>query len=395
MAERREGWEPEDGSAWLEADPVAHLPKPDGQDSEVTFRIAEELSQGLLRLPVAMRRQAWREREIFAAFRRLGFRLGRLEGRAWLGVGRRDVAGVRQLVAVFSVELTIPPDSESFRRSLDIPEFFFVPSIVAPAEEVPVPIFVEQAQSPSRYGTVSPGDWALGSSPEAVATLPPTQSGDAISGEDEYGLASDGTLTAIVSRKGDDLPLLLSAEHILGPIGRSVIADRPNKSKVAVVVDSDCRLDAAIAEPIGPFHLDYRAKAANNMVPAAYIPPTSDMPVQMWGARSNYQQGFIDQALRVPATAGRIGLLTPFSARLRSGPGDSGALILSGHGQAPALIADTQLAAGTDAGELSGAMLGMLLAGPSPKIADPTLEVWAVPLIEILERFGLQVWVRA
>jgi hypothetical protein len=285
--------------------------------------------------------------------------------------------------------MPLPPNPLDAHEAFDIPRELDAPSRLPGIGQESIPVVVERTAAPMPYGEVTPGDWGLASSGEAIRDVAPLQSGDSIAGEDRLGARSPGTLAAIVSRAQDNKPLLLSAAHVLGSPGQKVVAYRGGPRLVGEVIDSDAALDAAIVQPREPWHFDFRLRAGD-MLPALPVPPTSDMPVRMWGAVSAYQEGWIDQALRMPAGAGKISMLIPFSARLPSAPGDSGALIVAGPGSTSGSSAAP--ATGT-ADPLTGSILGMLLAGPNQRIPYATPEVWAVPIIEVIERFGLQVWV--
>jgi hypothetical protein len=383
-----DSWEPQSPAAWLELDPLSRFG--DRADREELPRLAGAVLAGYQRLPAILRRQAWREREIFATLWDRRALMGpALAESSWLGVGRRWVDGRRILAAIISTEALLPPDPFDARAAYNLPEQLEVPSRIPQLAGPGVPVILEQTAGPVLYGSVKTGDWALTSSVDAWRDLAPLQSGDEVAGEDRWGARSPGTLAAIVSREHQLEPLMLSVAHVFGPPGRKVVAYRGGARAVGKVIMSDPGLDAAIAEPSEPWHFDYRLRAGD-VLPALPVPATSDMPVQMWGAVSKYQQGRVDQALRVPAGAGAIGMLVPFSANIPSAPGDSGALIVAGPGPSPGFPGATTGAQNL----LAGAMLGMLLAGPNTRNPAHSPEVWAVPLAEILERFRLQVWVR-
>ncbi len=386
-----ESWEPQGPGAWLEADPLSRLATSENQ--EEFERLASAALAAYQRLPALLRRQAWREREILASLWNRRSMVGpALAETSWLGVGRRWIAGRRTLTAIISTETLLPPDSTEAREAYGLPAELEVPSRVPGVEGASVPIVLERTAGPVLYGVVKPGEWALASSEQARCDIAPLQSGDEVAGEDNWGARSPGTLAAIVSRDQSPEPLMLSVAHVFGPVGRKVIAYRGGVRAVGKVIMTNIGLDAAIAEPYKPWHFDYRLKA-NDALPALPVQATSDMPVRMWGSVSKYQQGRVDQALVVPAGAGAIGMLVPFSASISSSPGDSGALIVAGPGSTPGYLSTAASASGAQ-DPLTGAILGMLLAGPNPRNPGQKPEVWAVPLTEILEKFRVQVWVR-
>jgi hypothetical protein len=391
VADNREGedWEPQSSGAWLEIDPLSARDL--REDREELGRLARATFAAHQRLPSRLRRQAWREREIFAALWDHRSIVGPgLADSSWLGVGRRWIDGRRLLTAIVSTEAQLPPDPIDARIATGVPDEIESPSRIPGIETPMVPVVLERSEAPVLYGVVRPGQWALASSDDAMRDVAPLQSGDVVAGEDRLGARSPGTLAAIVSPEQDSRPLMLSVAHVLGPKGRKVVAYRGGVRGVAEVIDTDPGLDAAIARPLEPWHFDYRLRAGDSL-PALPIPATSDMPIRMWGGVSQHQEGRVDQALRTPAGAGAIGLLVPFSAVILSAPGDSGALLVARPGTSFGSLATAAPAPGDP---LTGAMIGMLLAGPNPRIPQPSPEVWAVPMMEVLERFRLQVWVR-
>lgn len=392
-----ENWEPQSLGGWLEVDPLSELVTRENQED--FERLAGAALAAYRRLPAALRRQAWREREIFASLWNRRSIVGpALVESSWLGVGRRWIGGRRILAAIISTETLLPPDSVEAREAYGLPGELEVPSRVPDVEGTSVPVVLEQTAGPVAYGggsvlfgVVGPGEWAIASCEEARRGIAPLQSGDEVAGEDRLGARSPGTLAAIVSREQRCEPLMLSVAHVFGPVGRKVIAYRGGVRAVGKVIMTDVGLDAAVAEPYEPWHFDYRLKAGD-VLPALPVQATSDMPVRMWGSVSKYQEGRVDQALVVPAGAGAIGLLVPFSASIPSSPGDSGALIVTGPGSTPGSLGVAASASGTQ-DPLTGAMLGMLLAGPNPRNPGQRPEVWAVPLTEIIEKFRIQIWV--
>jgi hypothetical protein len=385
-----ESWEPQNSGGWLEIDPLSRLAVRENQQEFA--RLANAALAAYQRLPAQLRRQAWREREILASLwsRRSVVGLALAET-SWLGVGRRSIAGRRTLAAIISTETPLPPDPIEAREAYSLPPELEVPTRVPGVEGASVPVVLEQTAGPIRYGVVKPGEWALASSEQARNDVAPLQSGDEVAGEDRWGARSPGTLAAIVSRAQSVQPLMLSVAHVFGPVGTKIIAYRGGVRAVGKVIMTDIGLDAAIAEPYIPWHFDYRLKA-NDALPALPVQATSDMPVRMWGSVSKFQQGWVDQALVVPAGAGAISMLVPFSASIASSPGDSGALIVAGPGSTPGYLAAASSPGSPD--PLTGAMLGMLLAGPNPKNPGPRPAAWAVPLTEIVEKFQIQVWAR-
>jgi hypothetical protein len=116
----------------------------------------------------------------------------------------------------------------------------------------------------------------------------------------------------------------------------------------------------------------------------------------MYGAVSGYQAGFLNQVNTIPAGAKLVGLVPMFTADIQCVHGDSGALLLSGRGTAPA-VPQWQMkhmsAAYLDS--LTSAMIGVLKAGPAAG-SDPNVrpQGYFTPIIQILDEMKIEAWVR-
>ena len=167
---------------------------------------------------------------------------------------------------------------------------------------------------------------------------------------------------------------------------------RSISAKVAEVLRNDGVLDAALAAPGKPWTLDYRVKGLN-VVPAPPIMPVTDMPVQFYGGKSRLQIGLIDQTNSIPAGAASLGIVPHIRCSIPAAPGDSGALLLSGHRLQPAFSSKQMSQTYIDASICS--MLGMLVAGPPAELpANVRRQVYFTSILQILDQFDLEPWVR-
>jgi|GEM_PF-3236708 len=416
--EDREDWEPRNPSDWLERDRLSQqLFRRQELNNIEGEGIAIKVYAAWIRLPILLRRQIWREREIAASL------YGHME--AWrlipgfraIGVGRRDIDGVRQLAGILNTETLLPLETDLLEE-YDVPSVLNVDSIIPSERENPeISIVLEYEPAPIQYGFQPPQygivptdtfiltseDLNIGKSSSNISTLT-LQSGDEVDGQNQAGFRTPGTLTAIVSYEGKLEPLLLSASHVLGLINQTVVAyDAKKAISVGQVIDSNSFLDAAIAKLNPPWSVDYRVKGIN-IIPAPPIMPYSDMPVQLYGNKSGHQIGFLDVVNSIPAGGTSVGVVPHFRATIASQPGDSGALLISGHGTQPAIPSSfltRQSARYLDS--LICSILGLLVAGPSGYVSpclnpgQPILtrpQTYFTPIIQVLEHFKLQPWVR-
>ena len=173
----------------------------------------------------------------------------------------------------------------------------------------------------------------------------------------------------------------------------NVITGGAIPTRVGKVGLVDC--DAAVCSLISPYLCDYRLKGVN-MVPAAPVLATSDLPVQMYGAKSGHQLGYINKVCQVPSNATKSGIFPLFTADIPCAHGDSGALLITGRGATPP-IPSWQAGYMSPAyiESMTCAMLGMLKAGPPPG-ADPNLrpEAYFTPMLEVFNDLQVEAWVR-
>ena len=391
-------WEPNSADDWVSRDPMRELP---------ALMPLTQSGRGLVfdawsRLPPRYRQRVWREREIAKYVYDLSRSWSDIPGIRAIGVGRRQVGNRRRLVAIVTFEILVPLEVDLFYQQYEIPRLINVNSSIPldtledETEEVPVVIEYEPAPIRLQLGIVPPNQYVmLSDTSTQVLATPTLQAGDAIAGENSAGFRTPGTLTAIVSHQGDTAPLLLSAAHVLETCGWKVIVQVPSPQCVGQVIETDKNLDAAIAALESPWQVDYRIKAID-LVPAAPIWPYSDMPVQFVGGMSGHQQGWLDVVNSIPVGGERLGIVPHFRATTLSQRGDSGALLLSGHGTASPIPEAFSMYTSADYQEsLTCAMLGLLIAGPSTEATTVTrAQTYFTPIIMILSHFGLQGWVR-
>ena len=388
-------WEPTQPGDWWKRDPLLSA----FREAEIVSRVSDQafvsFHTAWTRMPPAFRSQIWREREIAAMLvRQLPRWRQMIPGLYSVGVGRWSNHAT--LVAIVTVEQQLTPGEWSQIRS-GWKESSGAQSILPPMGFSPdVELVLDRRPAPGLLGNVPPNSFLFGDPDPAPPSAPVLQSGDRIGSESPVGIREHGTLTCVVSDAGSVVPLALCSGHVLLQPQFDFICGLPANTKVGKVRTVDLTLDAALAELSPPYVCDYRARAAG-MVPAAPILPTTDMPVQMHGAQSGYQAGYLNQVNIVPAGAKQAGLIPMFTADIKCAHGDSGALLVTGRGGTPPVPQwQAKHMAQAYLDSLTCAMIGMLKAGPEAG-SDPIVrpQGYFTPLLQVFDELNVEPWLRS
>lgn len=390
-----ERWEPRSPEQWARQDPFREVDLPIEQRYPEQAQVA--VFEAWNHLPTPLRRQVWFEREVAAGLYARSRDWKRIPGIRFLSVGNRGEGARRRRVGIVSIEPTLGEDRMPTHESLGIPESIRIRSRVN--EDVFVPVWIEH-QLPAEmlsHAFVPPGQFIAASNVSPLSgPVPTVQSGDVIAGESPAGFRTPGTLTAVVSRVNNNALLLLCAAHVLGKSRWKVVANVPVPAEVGNVIEIDQDLDAGLAELKPPWKVDFRLKAVP-MVPAAPVMPYTDMPVQFYGGASGHQRGWINTVNSIPVGGKLVGIIPHFTVSIPSKPGDSGALLISGHGTDnpfPTAYAGQMGPQYLEA--MTCAMLGMIVAGPSSTISPATRpQTYVTPILSVLNHFRLRAWVRS
>jgi hypothetical protein len=396
IEDRRE-WEPAHSYDWLQTDPLfraltqAEITTQDDMEGQtLAFHYA------WMRLPAQLRAQAFREREIAASLARLlpEWRTS-VPGLYSVGVGMRNVPDPR-LVAIVTLEHPLSTGewydirrlwTESSRIRSLVPEF-------DRNRDEAVPIVSDLRPAPTVLGQVQSGAFLVGNPDPPPDGTPVVQNGDRIGSESPVGIREFGTLTCVVSDAGSIEPLVLGSGHVLRQPNFHLLSANGVTVRIGRVRNV-VRSDAAVAKLDSPYLCDYRLKAPS-LVPAAPILATADLPVQMYGAKSGYQTGYLSKVNQIPANATSIGMFPLFTADITCAHEDSGALLVTGRGATPP-VPQWQAKQMNPAylENITCAMLGMLNAGPPPG-ADPMLrpEAYFTPILQVFNDLGVEAWVR-
>ena len=386
----REDWEPRNLREWQARDKLSQVQrrKEGGEADQIIF-------DAWTKQPTVIRRQIWREREI-AAVLAYAIDYENIPGAHSWGVGWREIRGEQRLAGIISVELEVPSYPVS-NKSYGIPDTIFVDTVlpIASRDFLNVPIVLEYAPSPFQFVRIVPPNNPIETFPQG--DLPGhrvLQGGMRVGGRNSKGFRKQGTLTAFVGNNNNAL-LVLGAQHVLGEYGDELIAELPVAEKVGHVMEYSYEVDAAIAELIEPFAIDFRIKTLN-IVPAAPIPPYSNMPVQLVGGISGHQKGFIDQALNYPSRGFALGFVSRVTASIQTQGGDSGALLLSGHDDKPGIPPGYEKYVSYEFVKTQNcAMIGMLVAGPSEQASSATrAQSYFNSIIDVLTALDVEPWIR-
>jgi hypothetical protein len=186
--------------------------------------------------------------------------------------------------------------------------------------------------SPLRSVAATP----VASAGTATGSQTTLQSGVQVFGQTPAGILTPGSLGMFVERPGQQGPSFVGARHGLGPAGRRVLD--ANGNVIATVAQDDPILDVCVADLVSPWSVDYRLPTVN-LIPGAPLMPYVNMPVQMFGAKSLHQTGYVVTTnFTAPAQPGASIGNTILSSIQATG-GDSGALLCSGYHAQPGLPA--------------------------------------------------------
>jgi hypothetical protein len=396
-AEGRREWEAQYPYQWSEIDPLARALR----QAEIHLSTSEQeivsFHAAFMRCPPESREQIFREREIAAKLVGLLPRWReRFPALFSVGVGKR-LAPDPQLAAVVTVEAPLT-SGEWFDIRQDWSQAQSGQSTIRAfyerRDEV-VPIYADLRPAPTLLGQVPQGNYLFGDPDPPPTESPVIQSGDRVGSESPAGIREFGTLACIVSQPGSTELLVLGSGHVLLKAGYSLVTTRSGTVRIGQVKNVDLDCDAAVATVDSPYLCDFRLKVSD-LVPAAPVLPTTDLAVQLYGAVSGAQCGFLNQVDIIPVRANSVGIFPLFSADIKCARGDSGALLVTGRGKSPPVIGwQSKHMSPAYLDSMTCAMLGLLMAGPQPG-GDPMLrpQSYFTPVLQVFNKLGIEAWVR-
>lgn len=369
-----EDWGPQDVGSWLEQDPLEHVPGAEAHPQrEVRGRLEFE---GWLRLPPLLRRLSWREREIAAALAPYGIALHDptvaatgIAGTAYgTGVTVQPTAYGPRLCGVILVDAPrvadLPPWIFGLETSLSIPTRI---QGIHPLPEERVPLLIESHPRPAPL--LGPEDILLQNGAIAGST-PVISSGQPVAGITPVGMMRPGTLTAVATDIASEQPVILGARHVFGGVGNGVVMDDPQKYWLGTVTRDNEALDAATATLETPICLDLALKDPT-LRPRDYVIATNAMAVQTYGAETGHHTGYVTMTYQSPFGGHAYGQRGWTSVRdFGTAPGDSGALLVSGHGSVSAIPPPWEVYDPAYVASHVCAAIGMLSLGPKGSAAS-------------------------
>jgi hypothetical protein len=232
----------------------------------------------------------------------------------------------------------------------------------------------------------------VASSGTATGARVTLQSGMQVYGQSPAGILTPGTVAMFAEKPGQAVPSLVGARHVFGPTGCNVLDGSLNM--IARVVADDVVLDASVAEVVAPWTIDYRLPALNT-IPGAPIMPTVQMPVQMFGAKSFHQTGFVmSPNFTAPSQPG-ASIANNIMTSIGAHGGDSGALLCSGYYNQPAIptpyLASMQSHLDTYTCAALGVLQGRANQGVGPVGTAPTV---FTQVLDVAATFGLDLLTR-
>jgi hypothetical protein len=244
-----------------------------------------------------------------------------------------------------------------------------------------VPVIVQYLSPPTAFAQVSqPPTEASGN-----ASLQPIHSSDIIKGTSASGLMTNGLATAFGKDNISTDPRIIGSKHVLGNVGDSVQAFG---QKIGTVSKVDTGLDAALVEFDLPWAVDYRVRTLG-IVPAAPLLPTTSMNIQYVDQNGIIQTGHIWQTNLFAPGQATIGVTPSFTCSFVASPGDSGALIMTGHHGRSALNHYSGVTSPQVLDMYRSAMLGHILGGASGGPASVPSQTIGIPIVEVLSSLSV------
>jgi hypothetical protein len=376
-----EDWGPQAVDDWTSLDALSQELRRRQHDVSLT-PTPESSFAAWLRLPGALRRQAWREREIAAQLFEYEQTWMSVPGFQGLGIGIRNIAEARTLVIVVSAT----------GESMDLPNFALgLPDVIKVSSIIPsiggseaVPVVVENRPVPTNLQ----GEEVIESSTCPPDHQPTLRSGLPIAGEDEATLLEPGTLSALV-KDASDRHLFLGSAHVCG--SRLVRWGERTQDIIGTPNETSDLLDVATIIPSEPNRIDLRLPNLD-ILPSPPVMPYTGMPVQMFGGASGHQKGYVHESIGFPLTTHRIGFISWIVVDIVAAPGDSGALLVSGHDIQSAIEpAQARYMSRGYFDSMVCSMLGVLRAGPGPNASSTTTPVcYFSPVLQIFDALQIK-----
>lgn len=325
--------EPEDPKAWMELDPLFSVLRQIDRFDERWFDLAAWTYVAWRQLPRTYRYDARIERSLSA--------IGRQEVERYLpkigSVAAVSIGSDTHLNSGYAPQICLNLHSSHFSTAEVVG---YIPSeqviraahIYSPSPIDPFPVKVVPYDDLFEMRRV--GATPTQASPAPMANINALQSGGELFSQSPAGVLKSGTLGMFVDRPTHQDPCVLGAGHVLGPIG-SVVLDS-SRRQIGTVSLHDNVLDVSVVDLIAPWAVNYELPRLG-LVPGPPVWPIVNMPVQMFGAVSKQQYGYITNTYYTAPSQSSLPICNKILTNINAVSGDSGALLCCGYDRLAAL----------------------------------------------------------
>jgi len=337
------GLESNNYTEWVERDKLIQILSKYGVEDLLLFEeSALRFFQSWSHLPLQEKKEIWREREIMAAlYEQMMQHWKNLPDFRSVAVADRVVDSRNRLTGILVFNFAV---GNEYYKLWNIPQYLRVKSSITSLseEEELIPLQLEWMSKNTKFSkevVVSP------SVNTSLPTLLSVQSGDIIAGCNITGRLNTNravTLTTFVipqdSSDVSDVRLLTVGHGFKGGYTDIHLCELQSSRKIGEIsynspIQEELaeKIDVSLIKPIDTLRINSYTKWAD-------VPPKPPievvkrgMRVQMYGGTSKHQIGYIDYSGMLDL--GPISSVVPnFTAIINAQPGDSGALLIAGHG---------------------------------------------------------------
>jgi hypothetical protein len=326
-------------------------------------------------MPLQDKKDVWREREVMAAlYEQMMQHWKVLPSFRSIAVADRIFDGENQLTGILIFDFAL---GNEYYQLWDIPQYIRVKSSISDLteEEELIPIQLEWMSKTTRFSKEVAGSLSIKPS---LPTLLSVQSGDSIVGCNTSGRLNTHqsvTLTTFVTPQNSsdisDVSLLTVGHGFKGGYTDIYTCELNSSKNIGVIsynspVQEEIadKIDISLIKPTDTIQINTYLKWANIAPKAPVSVVKRGMCVQMYGGISKHQVGHIDYSQMLDG--GAISSVIPsFTAIINAQPGDSGSLLIAGHGVAGDPHLDGKERGYSDAylESIRFAMLGILIEG--------------------------------
>jgi Phycobilisome protein len=369
-------WDCGNYTKWVEQDKLTQtLSKYDIEDRFLFEESAIRFFKSWNQMPLQDKKDVWREREVMAAlYEQMMQHWKTLPSFRSIAVADRIVDGENQLTGILIFDFAL---GNEYYQLWDIPQYIRVKSSISELteEEELIPIQLEWMSKTTRFSKEVAGSLSIKPS---LPTLLSVQSGDSIVGCNTSGRLNTNqsvTLTTfVIPQNSSDISdvSLLTVGHGFKGGYTDIYTCELNSSKNIGAISYNSpvqeeiadRIDISLIKPTDTIQINTYLKWANIAPKAPVSVVKRGMCVQMYGGISKHQVGHIDYSQMLDG--GAISSVIPsFTAIINAQPGDSGSLLIAGHGVAGDPHLDGKERGYSDAylDSIRFAMLGILIEG--------------------------------